>query len=292
MLKIWNFIKYFSLACLLASLKVSGNSSFLVAIPKNTILFDIKKSEDIKIHKNLVSRALNKSSKYKLLTIVNNKGEPHYLVEAKKVVVLEKDISLFHNPKKINLTSKAKVKNFIDKKFNLSHQISIQNQFISGAFFQDSTNQEKKNLSINSTSLSWDIYFLSKLPLNLGFATNFSLGSSNYSEIDVGIALKTKKLNFKYFPAIQLSFYGLQTLLHKVQWGNTNLNLSTNILRLKVSSPFSIKKVGLILAGFSLSKNSSSIKGWQSQKVKLTNERDYLSYGFFLGYQFQTPYTL
>ena len=33
-------------------------------------------------------------------------------------------------------------------------------------------------------------------------------------------------------------------------------------------------------------------KGWQSQKVKLTNERDYLSYGFFLGYQFQTPYTL
>jgi hypothetical protein len=292
MLKIWNLIKYFSLVCTAVSFHVDGNSSFLVSIPKNTILFDIEDSKDIKIHKKLISRALNKSSKHKFLTIVNNKGEPRYLVEAKKIVVLDKDISLSYKPKKIHLTSEVKTKNFVDKKFHIIHQISIQNQFISGSFFKDSTDQTDKNLSINNTSMSWDLYYLSNLPLHLGIATNFSLINKDFSQVDVGITFKTKKISFKYFPTLQFSFYGLQTLLHKVQWADTELKLSTNILRLKASSSFSIKKLGTFLTGLSLSKYTSSIKGWQSQKTKIINERDYLSYGLFFGYQFQTPIIL
>ncbi len=156
--------------------------------------------------------------------------------------------------------------------------------------------KKEETLSIINTSFSWDLYYFSNLPFDLGLTTNISQGkgenNTTLSQLDTGIFIKSKKLSLKNWPSLQFSFYGLQTIYQKLNLFNSKLNFSTNIVRLKISTSFSLPKIENYLIGFSASKYTTSLKNWQSKKMTNINDRVYFSYGLYIGHQFKTPFML
>jgi hypothetical protein len=218
------------------------------------------------------------------------------MVQSHKIIPFDKDLNIFSKNKKHSHKTQWVNPNTVDEKIDLSHEIALNGQFIPGYFFKQLVDKKEETLSIINTSFSWDLYYFSNLPLDLGLTANISQGqgenNTTLSQLDAGIFIKSKKLSLKNWPSLQLSFYGLQTIYQKLKLFNSKLDLTTNVVRLKISTSFSLPKIGNYLVGFSASKYTTSIQNWQSKKITNINDRVYFSYGLYVGHQFKTPFML
>lgn len=260
--------------------------TFVVVVPKNTILFDIKNKKDLKSHKKILAKAFSSSPKSTFLTIVDGSNSPRFLVDSKNVFSIKDQSNMKRNPKFFKSTFKKVKKDSFDKSISLYHDYFFAKDFLALSFYNSKSNS-LLNIKKSYSSLFYDLTFKSRLPLFFGISACFSNEGNQddftVSKIDFGVALKTKELTYPIVKKLQLSFYGLQTLFQKTTIQEKEVELSTSSLRLKISKNFTFMEKYKFKLGIGGSHHLSFFK--KSSDSLFFEENSYFSYGIFIGVQ-------
>ena len=260
--------------------------TFVIVVPKNTILFDIKNKKDLKSHKKILARAFSSTPKSSFLTIVDGSNSPQFLVDSKNVLSIKEESNMKESPKFFKSTFKKAKKDFFDKSISLNHDYFFAKDFLTLSFY-NSKNNSLLNIKKSYSSLFYDLTFTSRLPLFFGISACLSNEGNQddyiVSKIDFGVTLKTKELSYPIIKKLQLSFYGLQTLFQKMTVQEKEVELSTSSLRLKISKNLTFMKKYKFKLGISGSNHLSFFK--KSSDSLFFEKNSYFSYGIFIGIQ-------
>ena len=259
---------------------------FVIVVPKNTILFDIKNKKDLKTHKKIFAKAFSPSPKNYFLTIVDKSNLPRFLVNSKNVFKIDNDVSMESHPKFFNPSFKKVKKDSFDKNIFLNHDFFFEKDFLTLSFY-NSTNNSFLKINKNYSSILYDLTFTSKLPLFFGINVSLSKEGNQddfvVSKFDLGLTVKTKELSYPIIKKVQLSFYGLQTFFQKMNIHGNEVDLSTSSLKIKVSKKFDLMKKYKFKLGLGGSHNLSFLK--KSADTLFFDQNSYFSFGIFIGFQ-------
>ena len=260
--------------------------TFVVIIPKNTVLFDIKNKKDLKTHKKVYAKAFSSSPRKSFLTIVNHENQPRYLIDSKNVLTVQRETNLEENPKFFSKTFRKLKKDSYDKRLSINHDLIFETNVFSLSIYDSKDNSELK-ISKAYSSMLYDLNFQSELPFYFGISACLSKeqNQSNFilSKMDFGLNLKTKSFNYLKIKDLQLSFYGLQTFFQKTSIQDKNIDLSTSSLSIKLSKSMTLMEKYRIKLGLG---GTHHLSFFTKQNDSLIfNQNSYYSYAIFIGLQ-------
>jgi len=259
---------------------------FVVVIPRNTILFDIKDKKDLKTHKKIHAKAFTSSPGNSFLTIVDRSNRPRFLVNSKNIFSIDETAILKGSPKFFKPTFKKIKKDSFDKSISLNHDFFFEKNFLTLSLYNSKNNSLLK-ISKNYSSVIYDLTLKSKLPFFFGINTSLSKEGNQedfmVSKIDVGLTLKTKAFSYLFLEKVQLALYGIQTLFQTMSIQGEKAELSTSALRIKVSKEISLMTKYRFKIGVGGSHNLSFFK--KRNDSLFFDEKSYFSYGIFIGIQ-------
>ena len=116
---------------------------FVIIVPKNTILFDIKNKKDLKTHKKIFAKAFSPSPKNYFLTIVDKSNLPRFLVDSKNVFKIDNDANMESVPKFFSPSFKKVKKDYFDKNISLNHDFFFEKDFLTLSFYNSTNNSAK-----------------------------------------------------------------------------------------------------------------------------------------------------
>ncbi len=263
-----------------------GEKIFVVIIPKNTVLFDIKNKKDLKTHKKIHAKAFSSSPENPFFTIVDQKNQPRFLVNSKNIFNLDKLANFDESPKFFKPTFKKMKRDSFDKDISLNNDFFFEINYFTLSFY-DSKNNSLLKTSKNYSSILYDLTLKSKLPIFFGINTSLSREGnqkeSMISKIDLGFTLKTKDFSYSILENIQLSFYGLKTLFQNTIIQGEKVELSTSSFRVKLSKKITLIKKYNFKLGIGGSHHQSFFK--KNSDSLFFDQSSYFSYDIFIGIQ-------
>lgn len=160
-------------------------------IRENTLLIDPKNKEEKKLTKDIFVRGkfLKKTGHYQ---IFNKENKPVYEIRGIDAILVEDAIDLDPIPKTYITYEKNELNVPLDKKFSLTHSVSLNKQTLDASYFSELFDNPEN--TADGFKLDYKIFHKTDFPIALGLVASFESGDysgSGFNGFFIGAGVKT-----------------------------------------------------------------------------------------------------